>query len=75
MNDAAKLALWDDLVAQVSQGRTELKLVAEENQRLRKKMSAIAWNLECSVRIAKDLPPLKDEDEAPENQMPKRKSK
>lgn len=66
MNDAAKLALFDDLLELAQNRDADLKVLAEENQRLQKMLKVLAWNLECAVRIAKDLPPLDADDEAPE---------
>jgi predicted RNase H-like nuclease (RuvC/YqgF family) len=62
LNEAAKLSMFDDLQETAEELRRENDELKAELERCEKRFSAMAWSLECLVRMAKDLPePKQDE--------------
>lgn len=58
LNDAAKLSMFDDLQETAEELRRENDELREELERCDKRFAAMAWSLECLVKVAKDLPGL-----------------
>jgi septal ring factor EnvC (AmiA/AmiB activator) len=65
LNDAAKLAMFDDLQETAEELRIVNAEIREELERCEKRFSVLAWNLECALAIAKNLPMPTDEEEPP----------
>jgi hypothetical protein len=64
LSDTVKLAMFDDL-----QERAEALTIENDELRIEiencgKRFSVLAWSLECATRIAKDLPPPRNDGEA-----------
>jgi predicted nuclease with TOPRIM domain len=64
LNDAAKLSMFDDLQETAEELRRENDELKAELERCDKRFNAMAWSLECLVRMAKDLPEPKQEESA-----------
>jgi hypothetical protein len=62
LNDTAKLSMFDDLQETAEELRRENDELRGELERCDKRFSAMAWSLECLVRVAKDLPEPKQEE-------------
>jgi hypothetical protein len=65
LNDAAKLAMFDDLQETAEELRIVNAELREELERCEKRFSVLAWNLECALAIAKNFPMPTDEEDPP----------
>ncbi len=72
LNDAAKLAMFDDLQETAEELRIVNAELSEELARCEKRFGVLAWNLECALAIAKGLP-MPDNEEDPPKKARKRK--
>ena len=65
LSDAAKLAMFDDLAEERNENERCIAELRAELDRCNKRFSVLAWNLECALAIAKNLPMPTDEEEPP----------
>ena len=61
--DNLKILMFDEMQETAEQLREENSALIAELDRCNKRFDAMAWSLECLVRIAKDLPEPTQEQE------------